>query len=332
MESKKLTMNDIAKLAGVGKSTVSRYFNGGYVKPETKEKLRLICEEYNYQPNQIAKMLKAKRTNTVGIITPTLTSHTSSRTVTIMDEYLKDRGFRTIIINTNHSEQREKEAFNYLSELNVDGIVVLATNNKYNVEEMKKKYSFPILFMGQRIYGTPSIIYDDYLAGYYVGKKVADYGHKDIVFLGVNESDEAVGVVRKNGVIDALHENGIEKYDYVEADFEYEKCIPIVESYLKSHVPTMMICSTDRMAIACYKVLNEMGLRIPDDVSLVGFGSYRYSNLLSPPLESIRFHNTEAGETCGQVILEMIEGLPVNECTVIHFELMEGKSLKKMEN
>ncbi|MDO4465676.1 MAG: LacI family DNA-binding transcriptional regulator [Bacillota bacterium] len=330
MESKKLTMNDIAKMAGVGKSTVSRYFNGGYVKPETKEKIRLICEEYNYQPNQVAKMLKAKRTNMVGIITPTLTSNTSSRTITVMDEYLQERGFRTIIMNTNHSEQREQEAFAYLSELNVDGVVILATNTNYNVKELKKKYSFPILFMGQRVEGMPSVIYDDYLAGYYVGKKVTDYGHTDIALIGVNESDHAVGYIRKKGIKDGLKEHGIVDYDYVEVDFEYETCFPIIDSYLRSHIPSAIICSTDTMAIACYNVLKNLGQEIPKDVSLIGFGSYRYSNLLNPPLESIRFHNSQAGEICGQLIIELIEGVKVNDCTVIRFELIEGKSVRKI--
>lgn len=330
MANKKLTMSDIAKLAGVGKSTVSRYFNGGYVKPETKQKLREICEEYNYQPNQIAKMLKAKNTNTVGIITPTLTSHTSSRTVTIMDEYLKDRGYRTIIINTNHSEKREIEAFQYLSELNVDGIVILATHSVYDYEEMTKKFGIPILFMGQEVYNAPSIVYDDYRSGYEVGKKVFELGHKDIAFLGVSETDHAVGVVRKKGVLDALKENGIEHVDFIEADFEYDRCLPIVKEYLSKHVPTMIVCATDRMAIACYRVLGEMGLSIPEDVSVIGFGSYRYSNLLSPSLESIRFHNKQAGEECGQTILEMMLGMEVDYRKVIGYELVPGKSVKKI--
>ena len=174
LKNTKLTMNDIAQMAGVAKSTVSRYFNGGFVKAETKEKIRIICDQYNYKPNQAAKMLKAKHTNTIGIISPTLTSYTSSQAITSMDDYLKERGFRTIIINTNHSSQREKEAFEYLSELNVDGIIILATNNQYDYQELKKTYEIPILFMGQEIENGPSIVYDDYRSGYKAAA-VADF-------------------------------------------------------------------------------------------------------------------------------------------------------------
>ena len=79
MENKKLTMSDIAKMAGVGKSTVSRYFNGGYVKDETREKLKKIIDEYHYEPNAVAQSLKAKHSHMIGIVAPCLDSITSSR-------------------------------------------------------------------------------------------------------------------------------------------------------------------------------------------------------------------------------------------------------------
>ena len=88
MDKKKLTMNDIAKIAGVAKSTVSRYFNGGYVKEETRIKLKKIVDEYNYEPNAVAQSLKAKHSHTIGIIAPCLDSITSSRMLMAIDEYL----------------------------------------------------------------------------------------------------------------------------------------------------------------------------------------------------------------------------------------------------
>lgn len=127
MENKKLTMNDIAKMAGVAKSTVSRYFNGGYVKEETREKLKKIIDEYHYEPNAVAQSLKAKRTHTIGIVAPCLDSITSSRMLMAIDEYLKNKGYTTIIMNTNHNEIRELASIEHLWRMNVDGIILLAT-------------------------------------------------------------------------------------------------------------------------------------------------------------------------------------------------------------
>ncbi len=329
LKNTKLTMNDIAQMAGVAKSTVSRYFNGGFVKAETKDKIRIICEQYNYKPNQAAKMLKAKHTNTIGIISPTLTSYTSSQAITSMDDYLKERGFRTIIINTNHSSSREKEAFEYLSELNVDGIIILATNNQYDYKELKDIYEIPILFMGQEIENGPSIVYDDYRSGYKAGNLIAISGHKDIYYIGVDESDIAVGVIRKQGVYDALKEANITP-TFIKADFEYEVCLPIIQDALDKHIPDAIICATDRMASACYRVLNQKNIKMPDDVSIIGFGSYRYSSLMNPPLNSIRFNNKEAGERCAQTIIEMIAGIEVDYRQLIGFEYIEGNSIRKI--
>ena len=329
MKNEKLTMSDIANIAGVGKSTVSRYFNGGFVKADTKEKIKNVCDKYNYKPNQTAKMLKAKHTNTIGIISPTLTSYTSSKAITSMDDYLKIHGYRTIIINTNHSSQREKEAFEYLSELNVDGIVILATHNKYDYKKLTNDYKMPILFMGQEIENGISIVYDDYRSGFKAGELIALNGHKDIYYIGVDESDVAVGVVRKQGVYDALSKYGLDA-TFIKADFEYENCLPIIKEALDKHVPTAIICATDRMASACYRVLNNKNIKMPDDVSIIGFGSYRYSSLMNPPLDSIRFNNKEAGEKCGQTIIEMILGMDVDYRQLIGFEYINGNSIRKI--
>ena len=329
MKKEKLTMSDIANIAGVGKSTVSRYFNGGFVKADTKEKIKNVCDKYNYKPNQTAKMLKAKHTNTIGIISPTLTSYTSSKAITSMDDYLKIHGYRTIIINTNHSSQREKEAFEYLNELNVDGIVILATHNKYNYKKLTNDYKMPILFMGQEIENGISIVYDDYRSGFKAGELIALNGHKDIYYIGVDESDVAVGVVRKQGVYDALSKYGLDA-TFIKADFEYENCLPIIKEALDKHVPTAIICATDRMASACYRVLNNKNIKMPDDVSIIGFGSYRYSSLMNPPLDSIRFNNKEAGEKCGQTIIEMILGMDVDYRQLIGFEYINGNSIRKI--
>ena len=90
MVNKKMTMADIAEMAGVAKSTVSRYFNGGYVKQETKEKIQKVIETYNYEPNAFAR-LNAKNSNVIGVVVPTLNSKITSRVITSIDRYLRDK-------------------------------------------------------------------------------------------------------------------------------------------------------------------------------------------------------------------------------------------------
>ena len=103
--AKKMTMADIANLSGVGKSTVSRYFNGGYVKDETRAKIQKVIEEYNYTPNAFAR-LNAKQSNVIGVVVPTLNSKITSRVITSIDRYLREKGYTTLIQNSDHDKCR----------------------------------------------------------------------------------------------------------------------------------------------------------------------------------------------------------------------------------
>ena len=104
--AKKMTMADIANLSGVGKSTVSRYFNGGYVKDETRAKIQKVIEEYNYTPNAFAR-LNAKQSNVIGVVVPTLNSKITSRVITSIDRYLREKGYTTLIQNSDHDIDQE---------------------------------------------------------------------------------------------------------------------------------------------------------------------------------------------------------------------------------
>lgn len=331
MAEKKLTMSDIAKMAGVGKSTVSRYFNGGYVKNETKEKIRKVIEKYNYEPNVLAQMLKAKKTNIIGIITPTLDSITSSRMIMSMDEYVRSKGYTPLIINTNHDELRELKSIQNFSKLNVDGIVLLATHLTMAHQKMTTDLNLPIVILGQSFKYGISVVYDDYNAGYDLGKYVADHGHKDILVVGVNNKDEAVGVIRKQGIYDALHDGGVKNIHFIESTFSFDYTLSKISEYLNQHtLPTIIICLTDNQALACYKELTLRGLKVPEDVSLAGFGGYEASELITPNLTTIRFENEEAGCIAGKAIIDLIEEEKVDKEMRIDYVLIEGESVKKL--
>ena len=329
-ENKKLTMSDIAKMAGVAKSTVSRYFNGGYVKEETKEKLRKIIEEHHYEPNAIAQSLKAKRTNTIGIVAPCLDSITSSRMLMAIDEYLKGQGYTTIIINTNHNEMRELASIEHLWRMNVDGFILLATAVTMTHQQLASKLDIPILVVAQLFKGGISIIYDDYHAGYDVGCYAANMNHQHILYMGVGHKDEAVGVQRKKGVLDALKDHHIKDVSIRETNFSFHDSRQIIREYLMKHTPTLIICATDNIALACYKEIMEKGLNVPDDISLIGFGGYEVSSIISPSLCTIRYNNELAGQMAGKTIIQLIEKEPTAQTQLIGYELIKGGSVKKL--
>ena len=331
MKEKKLTMQDIAKMAGVGKTTVSRYFNGGYVKDETREKIKKIIDEYHYQPNTFAQSLKAKETKIIGVIVPTLTSTTSSRVLMSLDAYLKDQGYTPLIINTNHDELEELKSIEKLWHMNVDGIVLLATNVTMAHHTLLNKIDIPLVFLFQKMKNGVSILNDDYHAGYDIGKYVAQNHHQDIIYLGVGGYDEAVGYTRKKGVLDGLNDYGVKHVKKVETDFTFDKTREVVRRLLKRHIPSMIICATDNIALAAFKELKEAHIKVPEEVSLTGFGGYEISELITPSLCTIRFDNEEAGVLAGYTILQMIKGEEVTNETMIGYQFNPGESVQNLE-
>ena len=136
--AKKMTMADIASLSGVGKSTVSRYFNGGYVKDETRAKIHKVIEEYNYTPNAFAR-LNAKQSNVIGVVVPTLNSKITSRVITSIDRYLREKGYTTLIQNSDHNIDQELQNIQRLIQLNVDGILISSIAITKDHKELLKK-------------------------------------------------------------------------------------------------------------------------------------------------------------------------------------------------
>ena len=148
--AKKMTMADIASLSGVGKSTVSRYFNGGYVKDETRAKIQKVIEEYNYTPNAFAR-LNAKQSNVIGVVVPTLNSKITSRVITSIDRYLREKGYTTLIQNSDHNIDQELQNIQRLIQLNVDGILISSIAITKDHKELLKKAGIPVSLVDRRL-------------------------------------------------------------------------------------------------------------------------------------------------------------------------------------
>lgn len=325
--NKKITMNDIAKEAGVAKSTVSRYFNDGYVKEDTRKKIQKVIERYQYEPNASAQALKSKETKTIGIVCPTLDSVTAGKLIMSMDGYLKEHGYTVLIIETNHDANDEIRSLEYFRSIRVDGIILVATNLNLLHQRIVAESEIPILIVAQHFKNGCCIIYDDYRAGYEAGKLVAEKGHKNVLYLGVSRNDDAVGVQRRKGVIEGLENSGVERIHTRESDFSVKKARKIIDRYLVDHHPTCIICATDNMALAALKTIQEKGLKVPEDISLVGFGGYEIGSLTSPTLCSFRFDYELAGKLAGSTILQLIRKEPVASTQMVGYEFIPGDSL-----
>ena len=327
--SRRYTINDVARMAGVSKSTVSRYLNGKPVRPESFSRIEEAVRKCGYEANMFAR-LSAKQSNIMGIILPGFDSTVTPRVLTAMDKYLRTKKYTPLIINTENDIDFEVRSIENLANMNVDGIIIVATyitpGHKRAIERIKT----PVIFLGQEYPDGISILDDNYNAGKFLVSYVAGRGITSAGCLWVTEEDLAVGKRRKQGIIDGLHSGGVTDIRTYTADFTYQTAYETALGALSGpDRPEALLCATDRIAYGAYKAARELHLRIPEDLSVTGFGGYDTSEILTPPLSTIRFDVETAACVCADTILKIRQGEPVSKTQLIGYRFIEGKSVKE---
>lgn len=316
---------DIANLAGVSKSTVSRYLNGGSVSDKTRQKIDKIVKETGFKPNQFAQSLKAKRTNMIGVIVPRLNSYASNETLLGIETTLRSQNYQTLIANTDLSLDLELNAIKTFHTSKVDGIILLATTLTEEHIELIESLDKPFLLIGQQDAHIHSIIQNDYAAGIKIGKYFKNLKYQNIAYLGVPETDIAVGQKRKQGVLKGfdqtipLYETTFKLQDATEAAKQ------LVEKY------DALICATDNIALGVLKAAQQQKVKVPEQLSITGFGGYETTSIVTPMITTIKFPYFETGELAAKSMLDLIDEKEVPLLQEMSFELNEKESVDKKE-
>lgn len=323
-------ISDIAQMAGVAKSTVSRYLNGGSVSVKTKQKLERITREAGYVPNSFAQSLKAKRTNLIGTIVPRLDSFAAAQTMTGIDEELRTAGGRMLVYNAGQDRQREIEAMQDLARQKVAGIILMPAQVTDEHLRAAEASGIPVLLVGQGSDRLHSLVYDDYGAGRLMGRHVLDMGHRRIAYLGVTEDDEAVGRQRKEGFRAAAAECPDCDIFYYESSFAIGDARLAAERILDECAPSLIVCATDNIALGVVKTAHVRGLSIPAQLSVTGFGGYEVTAIINPELTTVRFPYYEAGRLAARSMLKLTAGEDVRRATVMDVEMLSRESVDNL--
>ena len=330
---KKLTIVDIAKMAGVGSTTVSRYFNGGNLKKETREKIKKIVEEYNYTPNTFAKALKGTDSKIIGVIVPCLHSYVSSNTLKYIDKNLKENNYETLIMNADFDEEKQLDYIRKLARINVDGIILLPTTMSKSYESTIKSIDVPVVLLGQEGEYTYSVEYNDFNAARDLSNFVLACGHRKIAYLGVGEEDIAVGYYRKLGFMTTLEKYNLSPVDVLITNFGMEDSYRLTnENIDKLKKATCLICATDNLAYGAIKALEENGLNIGTDYSVAAFGDYASSALLKSPLTTIKFDLEDAAKKTVEMLLNVIKKKETEMKILIGYDLKTRSSVVDLNN
>lgn len=326
-----MNISEIAALAGVSPSAVSRYLNNGYLSDEKKKAIAKVIERTGYHPSSQAQTLRTKKTKLIGVIIPKIDSDSISQVIAGISEVISAEGYQMLLANTENQTEKELTYIQTFRQNMVDGIILLGTVKTPKHKTVLKNLDLPFVVLGQRSdYGT-SIYHDDYLAAFQITEYVIKKGRKNICYLGVTEKDIAVGTERKQGFLDAMSENGLPVS---------EKSIQIGSFYMDNgytNTPELLadnpgldaiICATDTIALGAVKYLNQHKIRIPDEVAVTGFGDNKASSVLSPGLTTVHFYYRECGAEGAKMLLEKISDpqAPIKSLK-LGFEIIENESV-----
>lgn len=307
-----MNIAEIAKLAGVSRAAVSRYFNQGYISEEKREAIRKAVEETGYRPSPQAQTLRTGRTHIVGVIMPRVNSTPVGNMIKGMLSELNRNGYQLLLADTQNDPAKELEYLFVFDEKQVDGIILMGTIFSPAHRKALRKLELPLVIMGQRMEGRHCVYFDDYRSVLSTTRLLIDKGCQRIGFLSAFHADEAAGRERYRGFCDALKANGMVESQrrYEIADFSLESGYEKVQVLWKKHGPLDgLVCATDEIATGALQYLKEAGIRVPQDVLVTGHGNTELSQVTTPTLTTVHYEYQEGGVRAARMLLEQMEGI-----------------------
>ena len=305
-----MNIAEIAKLAGVSPSAVSRYLNQGYLSQEKKEVIRRVIEETGYRPLAQAQALRTRRTRTIGVVLPKIDSFSIGSVMAGIDSVLERRGFQILLADTHNDPARELEYLDSFDDQRVDGVILIGTVFTARHIAMLKKSRVPVVIVGQQLAGMSCVYHDDYHAFYDMTRLLIAKGCRRLGYIGALPQDKAVGQERSRAYCDAARDAGLEEQagHMTVADFSTRSGGEKAGELLDAYGPLdALICATDSMAVGALQHLKSRGLRVPEDIRLTGQGGADLCGVTTPTITTIRYFYEDSGANAAALLLERLE-------------------------
>jgi LacI family transcriptional regulator len=304
-------MRDVADKAGVSVTTVSHVINNSRpVNPETRNRVEQAMQVLRYQPNVLARSLRRGKTHTIGVILPDNTNPYFAEVVRGIEDTSFAQGYSVMLCNSDNDLDKERLYTNVLIEKQVDGIIFVAAGlSEENIHNLQKR-GVPSILVDRQVPGVmiDSVLADNQAGGYLAANHLIGLGHTAIACIsgprGLRSSDERIAGYRQ-----ALESAGINAPPrwIVEGDFQYQGGFAGAEKLLTGDPrPSAIFACNDLMAIGVYRYAHENQLRIPKDISVVGFDDIRLAEYSNPPLTTIRQSKGVMGTRAAKLLLERI--------------------------
>ncbi|MFC6652751.1 LacI family DNA-binding transcriptional regulator [Paenibacillus rhizoplanae] len=330
----KPTIKDVAQKANVSIATVSRVLHnlGGY-SDQTKQKVDQAIKELKYQPNAIARGLINKRTQTIGVLFPDVSSSFSSDLLHGISEYVHEHNYSVIVCNTDQDGKRTLKYLQLLREKQVDGIIFSSEVLKQEYYDMLESMNVPVVLVSSRTdyANVPYVKVDDYQAAYDAVYYLITKGHRSISMISGTKGDPIAGTPRVEGYRKALEAHGIafDSRYLVYGDFSYDSGCRAMEVLLRrTPEATAVFAASDEMAIGALSVVTKHGMNVPEDISIMGYDDLRLARMVNPPLTTVRQPLYDIGMTASGKLIGMIETGEPAESQICTHSIVERQTVR----
>ncbi len=306
------TIRDIAEQANVSFATVSRALNDKYgVKPDTRRRVLEIARALNYRPNAIARGLVNKQTKTIGLIIPDIKNPFFPEVAGGIEECAADLGYNVFLCNTNWSDEREEQYIDLLSERRVDGLIVAPTGASIDLLDDVIHEKLPVVYVSRAPEGTHRsyVVIDNVRGGFLATKHLIEAGHRTIGFIGASQ-DEATCRERFEGYTMAFEKYGMTVADkYIkQGDFKQQSGSDLVKEMLEGEdYPGGIFAVNDLLALGAVEAVKNAGLRVPEDIAVVGFDDIAIASLQEIQLSTINQPKYQMGRIAVEMLVEIIK-------------------------
>ncbi|SFE21316.1 transcriptional regulator, LacI family [Lentibacillus persicus] len=330
---KRKTISDIAKLANTSTATVSRVLNNSNypVSESLRKKVLNSATELKYVPNLAGKQLKTNESNEIGVIIPSISNPYYAKLISGI-EYVASRWNKYILLcNTNEDSDLEKKYLEYLCQKQVNGVIISSIGENTDYLEYMKKIGIDIVAFEQDIdLECTKVNFNYYRGGYLAAKHLINNGHNDIGFISAPLNRHSRNKVF-SGFMECLKEYnitpndnfikiGLDEKKITDTVFEYNNGRKIIASLLdkkaENGLPSAIFCINDMTAIGVMQNLMENNIKVPDDISVMGFDNIDICEMITPSLSTIDQKTFQMGELAAQTLIHIIkeeESIPVSK-------------------
>lgn len=306
-----VTIRDVARLAETSTATVSRVLNGtGFVTEDLYKRVTGAAVQLGYAPNAVARSLKQRKTNTIGVLISDIANPFFGSVVRGIEDILAERQYNALLCNTDRQVSKEAHYVRLLVEKRVDGLIISAAGNSGEHLALLREHGIPWVFVNRRPPGIGGpVVQTDNLAGAYeAAAHLIALGHRRIGVVA-GPQDVNTGRERLKGFTEALADRGVPlpaERIYL-GDFGEESGYAGIRQLMTTpSPPTALLISNNLMTVGALRALKEMGLKVPEDVALVAFDETDWARIVVPPLTTVAQLTYEMGQASARQILKAI--------------------------